>query len=158
MVPKYMTIKGDWEQHVHSIQLRLWTLNHWKRMAIWVARLMHRRHQRVQRRQRVSFVLSQCLKNVIRQTITSSTVKKRQKTNIKSMVYRDAGVNFTATNQNVTWSSNKLPAALTAHSGWAVKLLGTFSLIQREVLRDIKNAKHVQTLSVFSGAPQYLLY
>ncbi len=56
----------------------------------------------MQRRQRVSFVLSQCLKNVIRQTITSSTVKKRQKTNIKSMVYRDAGVNFTATNQNVT--------------------------------------------------------
>jgi len=53
-------------------------------------------------------------------------VKKCQKTNNNCKASTVAGVNTTATNDNVSRSITRLPATLTAHLGW--KIIGTAAL------------------------------
>jgi len=55
-----------------------------------------------------------------------SKVKKHQKTSNKSKASTVDSVNSTATNDNVPQSITRLPAALTAHSGW--KIIGAAAL------------------------------
>jgi len=56
----------------------------------------------------------------------SSLLKKRPQTKNNSKAATVAGVNATAGTENVSQTIPRLPAALTAHSGW--KIIATASL------------------------------